>query len=211
MKTEDKITRAELSKRLGVSRAYITQLYKAGKLTVDSDGLLDFDQARKEIEAYKDFNRDPQRQAAEKKRKNNEVIKLQTELQNEIEKAQEKVDALVPKGFKYISIEDVDKLSTEQVGRETQKTKLIRETFEAMIRELEYYEKLGSLVSVDDILESNRKVAASIRNKLVSIPSNIAPKLEGLSVPQRQVLIEDTINNILTELNNLVEVHEKTA
>lgn len=207
----ERIKQSELAKVLGVSRAYITQLKKSGKLTVDQDGLVDLDRARQEIEAFKEVNRDPQREAVAKRKGKQEIHDLQSEIESQIASAQGKVDALVPKGLKYIDLDEINNLTTEQIGKKTRETQLIQETFDAMIRELQYYEKLGTLIAVDDVIEANRKISAAVRSRLLSLPGRMAPQMEGLSVSQRQHKLEDAINEILKELNTLDKCEEKAS
>ena len=47
----ERITQAELARRLGISRQSIYKHIKCGKLTKDEDGLLDFSQAKAELSA----------------------------------------------------------------------------------------------------------------------------------------------------------------
>jgi len=173
------ITQAEFARRIGKQRSWVSTLVKKGKLTVVKDERgrkrLDFDRAMAEYKGSVDYNRDPQREWGKKQRGEEE------------------------EELKYGDIKCAD----DMIGKETQRSKLIRETYEARLKEMEYKETLGELVHIGEIEEVNNRIATSIRTLLLAMPSKIAPQLEGLSIAKIQRRLEDEINDILTELNQL--------
>ena len=79
------------------------------------------------------------------------------------------------------------------------KARLAKETYQAKLKEIEYRLAKGELVEREKVRKDAQKVASALRENLMSIPIRIAGICEGL--PQREIeeVIEDAINEALTE------------
>jgi len=79
----------------------------------------------------------------------------------------------------------------------------MRETYEARLSEMEFREKSGELITVQGVMEANRRLAGSIRSKFIGMGTKLAPRLEGKTAAEIQFAIEDEVNAIFTELYSL--------
>jgi phage terminase Nu1 subunit (DNA packaging protein) len=178
---DKKLTAAELHRETGFSKAYISKLKKSGKLIFMKDDsgkeYIFLSDALKQFEASKDYNRDGQRKWADEQRKGK---------------------TLNMSGPSLLQVGDFS-CDDKRIGVETQRSRLARETYEAYLREMEFKEKNQELISMAGLLESQRRIAVSIRSKLIGLGTKISPRLEGKSISERQEIIDDEINLILTE------------
>lgn len=92
------------------------------------------------------------------------------------------------------------KCPNSMIGVETQRSKLMRETYEARLAEMEFREKSNELITVQGVIEANRRLAGSIRSKFIGMGTKLALRLEGKTAAEIQFAIEDEINIIFTEL-----------
>ncbi len=61
----------------------------------------------------------------------------------------------------------------------------------------------GNLIAVDDVCKVVVGVCEIVRNELINLPTKIAPSLVGLSATEIQYALDDSMNEILTDLYNL--------
>jgi hypothetical protein len=204
---EQRVTAADLHRITGFSKAHISNLKKAGKLifSVDADNRerINLDDALKQFEGSRDYNRDAQRQWADTQRKGRALNLPNIQGQP----AAGVIDPANPHNlqngpafiveFGNIKCEDRD------IGKETQRSKLMRETFEAQLAEMEYREKCGELINMQGVEEANRRIAGSIRSKFLGLPTKVAARCEGKTAAEIQYIIEDEVNSIFSELYQL--------
>ena len=199
----ERVTKAELARRAGFSRAWISKLASQGKLIFESDGKINYASALKQLEGSKDHNREAQRAHAKVLRGGSaEPTKPSVEL-GHMNTADETIYDSKGKVI-YGNIH----CKNSEIGVETQRSRLLRETYEARLKELELEQKFGELVPLKTIVETNEKIASSMRTKLLALPSKMASVLEGLKPAEIQVQLEDMINSILTEINSMAVVDE---
>lgn len=207
--SEQRLTQAQVAKLLGCSRTHVNNLKKKGKLIFekDSDGKerISYSMALQQYEGSRDYNRDPQRAWAETQRNGKAVnlpgsVNIPTAGTASVDNPHGLPEGNTP----AILLQPGDiKCLDANIGRETQRSKLVRETFEAKLAELEYKEKCGKAISIEGMIEANRRIAGSIRSKFIGLGTKLAPRLEGKSAAEIQVAIEDEINAIFTELFTL--------
>ena len=185
--TDKKLTAAELHRETGLSKAWISKLKKSGKLIFQKDDTgkeyIFLSEALKQLEDSKDYNRDAQREWADKQRKGRTVN---------------------TSGSPLLQVGDM-KCDDKRIGVETQRSRLAREIYEAHLTEMEFREKSGELISISGLLEAQRRIAVSIRSKLIGLGTKLSPRLEGKTVSERQDIIDDEINLILTEFSKIGE------
>lgn len=214
--SERRLTAADLHRETGLSKAYISKLKKQGKLQFDTDPdgreRIEYSDALKQLEGTVDFNRGPQRQWAEKQRQGRKLSL--PEAPEEVQNTPPPADPHgLPNGNTLAHMTESGKIfnvkygkldcGDKQIGAETQRSKLYRETWEAQIKEMEFREKCGELVQVKSIEEANRKIAGSIRSKFLSLGVKLAAKCEGKSASEIQYLVEDEVNTIFQDLYQL--------
>jgi len=202
--SEQRVTAADLHRITGFSKAHISKLKTAGKLifTVDADNRerINLTDALKQFEGSRDYNRDAQRQWADTQRKGRKI-----NLPNiPGHAAPGEIDPQNPHnlsdGPAFIVEYGNIKCEDRDVGKETQRSKLMKETFEARLSEMEYLEKCGKLIDMQGVEEANRRIAGSIRSKFLGLPTKVAARCEGKTAAEIQYIIEDEVNSIFSEL-----------
>lgn len=190
------IRQSEFARRVGKSAAWINKLIKAGKISVGDNKLIDYESALVQLEGSKDYNRDPQRQHAAKVRAQKTMQAIMTERKGE----GETVETVIGQIYDHVEPPIGDPACKEvHIGIETQKSKLARETYEAKIKQLEYLKMIGELIPIDEVKKANEIIAASIRSKLLTLPTKLAPRIEGKQAVEIQYMLEDAINEVLIE------------
>lgn len=205
--SEQRVTAADLHRITGFSKAHISNLKRDGKLlfTKDADNRerILLSDALKQFEGSRDYNRDGQRQWAEKQRKGRTLTLPNIPGQA----APGEIDPGNPHNLKDGIVLTVEfgniKCKDEHIGKETQRSKLMKETFEAQLSEMEFKEKCGQLTTVQGVQEANRRIAGSIRSKLLAHPTKSAPRCEMKTAAEVQYILEDAVNEILTDLYQL--------
>lgn len=201
---EQRVTAADLHRITGLSKAHISNLKKKGKLIFKKDKdkreRINLSDALKQLEGSRDYNRDAQRQWADTQRKGR-TLNLPNLADSSVP---ESIDPQNPHNLKdgtaliveYGNIKCADK----DVGKETQRSNLIKQTFEAQITIMEYRKKCGELIDMQGVEEANRRIAGSIRSKFLGLPTKVAARCEGKSAAEIQYIIEDEVNSIFSEL-----------
>ncbi len=179
---------AEFARRLGCNRSYISRLMKEGKIPYSGEG------RNKKIDwvvgctAYLDLtdpNRDEQRKWGEKQR-----------LIAELEKA---VGGGIDKDkIKNLKIGNIG-CSDSDINRETRKSRLYRETYQALIAEVEYNEKIGKLIPVENLTEVNRQIAGTVRTHIIGV-RKLAKQLTKKNKNEIEGILIDWGNKALEEM-----------
>ena len=79
------------------------------------------------------------------------------------------------------------------------KARLAEKTYQAKLKEIEYKLKRGDLIESEKVKADAHQTAAALRGRLVSIPVRIAGLCEGRPAREIEEIIEDAINDALTE------------
>ncbi len=184
---KEKINQTEFAKLAGVGRAYISKLVGKGIITVGEDGLIDAQEGLRQFEERKDYRREPQRDWAKKQR----------------EQAQGGSSAGDLSADKDLKVGDIE-CSDSHIGRETQRSRLFSETFKGLLSKIEYQEKIGELIRVEDSKKANRKIASILRSELLLLDSSIVNEVDvilgGLSAKEKlkiEKAVKKTINKLL--------------
>lgn len=182
---------AAFAKKIGISRQYILRLIREGKLSATRKGkiyYLDPDKAKAELEEYRDPSKSPQRQwAREQKGKGARIAKQDRDRTDENQDAGEQ------------SVDD--ETNYGGLSRRLTATRIAREIVNAKKAELDLRQREGNLISVEDVIATNRIIDNVIRQKMISLSNRAAPKLiNQASIPKVKEILDDVINDILTEL-----------
>lgn len=94
-----------------------------------------------------------------------------------------------------------DMVNTNNIGQAIQKAELVDKNYRAKMRQLDYEERKGKLIDVEQVKQDAEKVAALLRTTLLSMPSRLALQLEGKEAAEIQALLEHEINQVLTKLH----------
>ena len=76
-----------------------------------------------------------------------------------------------------------------------------KENYLALLRQLEYDRESGSVVAVADVAQKVANEYALVRNRLLSIPSRVAPRIAVIKSPEEvKAILESEISQALQEL-----------
>ena len=152
----DRINQSELARRMDVTRQYISKLVRLGKLTMDSDGLVDYEKAVREIESASDSD---QRRAARTRR-------IRQRQKKEVGAAS------VPVGTR-------DKgLKAGELDRMLRVATLKERAAKAQLKELEYAHKSGEYLKKSEVIEDAQKFAEYLSRRMGGLGSRVALQLE---------------------------------
>ena len=141
----ERITRAELARRLDISRQRVHQLVRAGKITLGADGLVDIDVAASEYELNTDISR--------------RSIAAQT------------ADAVA----QDVGMQPLPQPPSGAQGRfDFHVAKARKEEYNADMSELKLLRARGELVSRDEVEAREFAIARLIRDRVLGWPAKLA-------------------------------------
>ena len=86
-----------------------------------------------------------------------------------------------------------------------QKSRMMKTTYDAMLKKLEYEEKAGKLVSRAQVESDIFAASRASRDHLLMIPKRVAPRIIGLnSISEIEYILTQEITNSLTSLCDLL-------
>ena len=182
----EKITQAELSRRLGHSKPYITKLVKNGVVKVDENKMVDYEAALKSIED----NADPQKAYSRKGYKPPDKIdKLSTEDK----------EVLLANMDDPNYIKDV--LNLSYVDARTR-----NEQIDILINTVKLQKEQGKLVPIEQVKSDAFEIGKKLREGLLNIPDRICDLLASENDPVRihkslTEEIKEVLESISKELN----------
>jgi lysozyme family protein len=78
----------------------------------------------------------------------------------------------------------------------------IKENYIALLRQLEYDRESGKVVEIDVVMQRVAERYASVRTRMLAIPTKIAPRAAVLTSPEElRALIEEAVIEALQELS----------
>ena len=78
----------------------------------------------------------------------------------------------------------------------------MKENYLALLRKLEYDQKSGNVVKIDDVAAEVGRSFAIVRTRLLAIPAEAAPKLHRMKTAREvQAVLQEIITKILQELS----------
>lgn len=81
------------------------------------------------------------------------------------------------------------------------KSRAIREAYAARLAKLEFDEKSGRLVSIDEVKAEQFRIARALRDRLLQLPAKVAPEIVALVVEDPDVVaVEQMLETELREL-----------
>lgn len=100
---------------------------------------------------------------------------------------------------------DVDNpVSTDWALMERVDAEKLKENMLARLRQLEFDQKAGSVVAVEDVARTVRDQYAKVRTRLLAIPSECATRLLQMkTAPEVQAVMQEAISDALEELTGV--------
>lgn len=86
------------------------------------------------------------------------------------------------------------------------KSKMMKSTYDAMLKKLEYEERAGKLISITQAQFEAFTAARTARDHLLMIPRHVAPRLIGkTNISDIEYILSQEITNSLTGLYNILK------
>ena len=200
------VNQAEFARRMGVSKPYITKLVKSGKLKLNENGKLDFEEAQKTLNTSKNPSFDINRENAQKQKG--------VPLKERIEKAQELRPEPTPKKEKPqaeelddIDLEDASDLENKtayEINLLFSKARAAEKVALANLRDIDVKLKKGELLEADVVKKEAAEVGNLVTQKLYNMVHKLAPLLVGIETQkQTKEILENEVEIVLEELNRM--------
>lgn len=91
-----------------------------------------------------------------------------------------------------------------------QKSKIMKTTYDAMLKKLEYEERAGKLIPRAQVESDAFAAARTARDHLLMIPKRVAPRIIGLkNISDIEYILSQEITSSLTSLCNLLKGNNK--
>ena len=217
------VNQAEFARRMGVSKPYITKLVKSGKLKLNENGKLDFEEAQKTLNTSKnpsfDINREnaqkqkgvPLKERVEKAQSNENwtVIKDKKKIDEHIEslKPTPKKEKSQTEDFDDIDLEDASDLENKtayEINLLFSKARAAEKVALAKLRDIDVKLKKGELLEADIVKKEAAEVGNLITQKLYNMVHKLAPLLVGIETQkQTKEILENEVEIVLEELNRM--------
>lgn len=94
----------------------------------------------------------------------------------------------------------------DALGETIQKTRLAREALSVKLQDLEFKERSGALVDVNEVRRVAFNRGRMLRDLLLALPERIGPVIAGLTDPTDCIrVLEEEVNRVLDEMARPVE------
>ena len=91
-----------------------------------------------------------------------------------------------------------------------QKSRMMKTTYDAMLKKLEYEERAGKLVSRAQVESDIFAASRATRDHLLMIPKRVAPRIIGLkTISDIEYILSQEITNSLTSLCDILKGNNK--
>ena len=170
MAKEQYVSKAEFSRVVGKSRAWINRLIKDGKLKTNADGQVALNSGLKYFDSV------------------------------EISKTERRTQQTLPEDDSDdLPITGGSLSKRTKINDAFNQARMAEKTYQAKLKELEYKLRKGELVEVEKVKEDAQAVAAALRSRLMSVPVRIAGLCEGRSSREIEEILENALNDVLYE------------
>lgn len=186
------LSQRQFAQEIGRSNVWVSKLVKQGRLPI-VDGKIPLEDGLKAYEASQQLGYEGNREHNARQRK------------AKAKAAPKK--AATPKAEDFILPDDDEQLPTtgsisvDKVAAAFNKAKLAEKTYQAKLKELDYKEKQGLLLSKEAVEADAANTAEELRGLLLAIPPRISPLCEGKPAREIEALIEEALNESLSALN----------
>lgn len=107
----------------------------------------------------------------------------------------------VNKQAKSVPVKNLSNESAVELNKKFNKARTDEKIYAAKLKELEFNKEKGKLIPLSDVIADAARTGEEIRALLCSIPSRIAPALDGKSAVEIEAVITEAINEALTVLH----------
>jgi len=114
----------------------------------------------------------------------------------------EKVTKVTPKRGETSS-QAAERIAVSVAPYNLDEARRIKENYLALLNQLEYDQKSGAVVAVQDVAKVWSDLLARVRTRLLAIPSEVAPQAHRMkTVPEVQEAIRSAVTEALEELTS---------
>lgn len=152
-------TQSDFARRLGVDKAYITRLKRAGRLVLAPDGKVDVERSIALIEQTGGDRPDVADRFAKMRAGKRAAAGLTSD------------DTPLPQPPQ----------GAEVIGSSLQTAKAIKEKYLALTAKIDYEQKVGNLIAKEDVDYALNAFATTVRAKAESLPDQLAPILAPIT------------------------------
>jgi transcriptional regulator with XRE-family HTH domain len=187
------VSQAELARRLGTTRSYITALKANGRLVFSEDGSgLDLEASLARIEA----TRDPQRADVAERHATARAATLTA-----VSVAQQETARTSH------PVSDDDDANSYQAAR------AIKEKYAAKSARMEYERAIGKLIEKESVEIAVEDLMTAVRQSLEQLPHRVAPQLTDQPLDTVRATLKREVRDILSEMvrefsNRLKEIQQ---
>jgi transcriptional regulator with XRE-family HTH domain len=182
VKKMQKLNQTKFAAHMGWTKGYVTQLKQAGRLVFTDDGKVDVEASELKIKETEDHNRD------DVKERHAEARGVDTKVEE------------IGKAKKATAPVDQNKVTFSSARASEQK-------FKALHAELDYNERIGKLVSKEDMKAAIGDLVTTFRQNIENMPHRISADLVGKDINEIRLLLKEAIRHELGLLER--GCHEK--
>ena len=194
------ISQSEFARRVGASKQRVNVLVNEGRLPITENKKIPYVQALAVWETCRDITYSTQAAIGKAKKGHhpttsitaNDVANIEREIVEEISR---------PTPVRAPAPDDEDLVdATPDLRERLNLAKTLKEEAVSKIKELEYAEKKKQFIHIDDIKADASALGAELREKLLVIPSRVAPSVYGREIVDIEDMIMQEINGVLEGL-----------
>mgnify|MGYP005813316233 CR=1 FL=1 len=199
------VSQRKFAEHIGRSNVWVSKLVKAGRLPVDADGKIPLADGLAAYEASQQVGYDGNRAHAAKQRSASAKAKASPRA------AATKAPPLPAAAHQTTTLGDDDEadaplpatglVSVDKVNAAYNRARLAEKTYQAKLKELEYKEAQGLVLSLAEVEKDAEETAGALREKLMSLPPRIAPLCEGKPAREIEGVLDEAINDALLALS----------
>ena len=178
-----KLSQRAYAKHLGVSEGAVRKAIKSGRISIDKNNLIDPELADRQWQE----NTDPSKQRIKNEDLNIGSLNNNQEAHKRLESTNSSANS------------DNKNITTQTY----QKSRAVKETYEAKLRKLEYEIKSRKFIPADEVKVKAFNLGRAVRDRLLNVPNQVAPMLVNQSdIFAVKKILSDHIAKALEELSN---------
>jgi len=196
------VSQRKFAEIVGRSNVWISKLVKAGRLPVDAKGKIPLSEGLAAYEASQQPGYDANRAHAEKQR----AASGKSKPAPRSAAVKSRAAAAAPPPLADDDEDDAPlpatgMVSVDKVNAAYNRARLAEKTYQAKLKELEYKEAQGLVLSLAEVEKDAQAAAGALREKLMSLPPRVAPLCEGKPAREIEGILDDAINDALEALS----------
>ena len=203
------------------SKSYFPQMVNDGKIPHHAKPpspkkFFYYDEVKTAIEDHKDPTRDAQREANEKRRKEEpDLMSLAGSYESQADMTQEEKEALRKEQEELKKLmadvksaagdtEDTEQEMTDFGGMPTAQIRLFKEFYMGKLAKLEFEKKKGEVISIEEVKNQVFQAYRTVRDGMLGIPTRLSSRLAYETDPHTcRTMMEEEINRQLSSLSGV--------